>query len=167
MSQRDLSQIPREDIVHLCSRTLYTIDGLWFVAVEEKYGFDVALELDTEIWRKLCLIEGKRVKEFFDIKEDNPLRAVLDIIQADPLLEVFKPEVAMLDDTRAMFRFADCPPQKARMRDGKSPMPCRQLGLKMYKSYCDVIDSRIKLSCVTCPPDPHPPEYWCEWRLDL
>ena len=40
MSQRYLSQIPREDIVHLCSRMLYTIDGLWDVGVllnEEKY----------------------------------------------------------------------------------------------------------------------------------
>jgi len=167
MSQRNLTQVSRDDILHLCSRTLYTIDGLWFLEVEKKYGFDVALEMDIEVWRQLCLIEGKRVKKFFDINEASPVRAVISIIQNDPLWTVFHPQIVELGDNKAVFRFADCPPQEARLKDGKSPLPCRQLGQVMYQSYCDVVDPRIKVSCVTSPPDPHPPEYWCEWRLDL
>ena len=45
MPDFDLKAIPADELREVCSRTFYTIDGLWFLAVEEKYGFDAAFEL--------------------------------------------------------------------------------------------------------------------------
>ena len=167
MSRLELSQIPPEQLVQLCSRTMYTLDGLWFTAMEEKYGFEATLELDIEVWQRLCQIEAKRVMETFAIREDNPLQAVMSIIELDPLLAIFKPQVVELTDNKAIFRFTDCPPQKARERDGRPPLPCRELDTAIYQAYANAVDPRIKLRCLSCPPDPHPPEYWCEWQFEI
>ena len=163
----DHSQIPTEKLIELCSKSLYTVDGLWFTVVEQKYGLDVALELDVEVWRRLGLIQARRVVNTFAIKEDSPIRAVINVLQVDPIMFVYKPQVVELTDTKAIFRCTDCPPQKARIRDGKGEFPCKAVGIALFNSYAEAVAPGIKLSCLTCPPDAHPPQYWCEWQFEV
>lgn len=161
------SQIPVEKLVELCSRSAYTLDGLWFTLVEEKFGLDAALEIDTEVWRRLCLVQARRIPKYFPIDENNSIRKIIKVIELDPLWAIFKPRVAQFADNRAVLRFTDCPPQKARMRDGRGEFPCKPVGLAMLQSYAEVIDPRVKVSCLTCPPDAHPAAFWCEWQIEI
>jgi len=167
MGQSEYSQIPAAKLVELCSRGAYTLDGLWFTLVEEKYGTEAALEIDIEVWRQLCLTQARRVLRYLPVKESSPMRRLIKVIELDPLLNVFRPMAVELADERAVLRFTDCPPQKARLRDGRGEFPCKSVGLAFLNSYIKVIDPRIKLSCVACPPDKHPPGYWCQWQFDL
>ena len=163
----DYPQIPAEKLVELCSRSLNTLDGLWFTAVEQEYGLDAALKLDEEVWRGLGLAQARRVKKGFAIKEDSPIRAVIRMLQVDPILVIYKPEIVALTDSKAIFRCTDCPPQKARIRDGRGEFPCKPVGIAFFGSYAQVADPGMKLSCLVCPPDAHPPQYWCEWQFEL
>ncbi|RLC94596.1 MAG: hypothetical protein DRI39_02285 [Chloroflexi bacterium] len=43
-------------------RSYHAVDGLWFVKVEEKYGFDAALEVDNEVWKVLPKIQARMLK---------------------------------------------------------------------------------------------------------
>jgi len=167
MGQDEYSQIPVEKLVELCSRGAYTLDGLWFTLMEEKYGMEAALEIDVEVWRRLCLAQARRVPKYLPIKESSPMRRLIRIIELDPLLHVFKPKTVELSDERAVLRFTNCPPQKARLRDGGGEFPCKPVGLAILSSYSEVIEPRIRLSCLACPPDAHPKEYWCQWQFDL
>ncbi len=36
-------------------------DGLWFQAVEDRYGMDVAIQLDRQAWKKFTQIEAQRI----------------------------------------------------------------------------------------------------------
>lgn len=103
----------------------------------------------------------------FPIKTDNPIRAVISLLKSDPVLFIFKPEVVELTDNKAVFRITDCPPQKARVRDGRGEFPCKQVGMIMFKAYAEAIDPRIKLTNLACPPDTHLPQYWCEWQFEI
>jgi hypothetical protein len=38
------------------------VDGLWFMKVEEKYGFDVALEIDVQVWKIMPKIQARMLK---------------------------------------------------------------------------------------------------------
>ncbi|MBK5273963.1 MAG: hypothetical protein JJE30_02775 [Desulfuromonadales bacterium] len=29
------------------------------------------------------------------------------------------------------------------------------------------IDPRIRTSCIACPPDVHPEDFWCAWEFEL
>jgi len=167
MSAPEYSRISVERLVELCSRSAYTLDGLWFTLVEEKFGLETALEIDVEVWRRLCLAQARRVQKYFAIDEPDTLRRLIKVIELDPLLAVFEPRTVELTDGHAVLRFTDCPPQKARTRDGRGEFPCKPVGLALLNSYIEIIDPSIKLKCRTCPPDAHPSEYWCEWEFTV
>jgi hypothetical protein len=103
----------------------------------------------------------------YTIKGDTPVRALINLLQADPLMAIFKPEVITLADNKAVVRCADCPTQTARIRDGKGVFPGQPVCLAMYKAYAEVIDPQIKVSCSACPSDIHPPQHWCEWQFEI
>ena len=42
MPDFDFSEIPADTLTEVCSRSLHTVDGLWFLSVEDKFGFDAA-----------------------------------------------------------------------------------------------------------------------------
>ena len=159
--------IPTEKLVELCSRSLYTVDGLWFTAIERECGFDVALKLDIAVWRDFGLAQARRVKNSFAIKDENPVRVVTRILQSDPVMVIFKPQIIALTDKKAVFRCTNCPPQKARIRDGRGEFPCKEVGIAYFEGFAQVIGGGVKLSCLVCPPDAHPPDYWCEWQFEF
>ncbi len=167
MAKVEHSRIPIEKLVELCSRSAYTLDGLWFTLVEEKFGLDAALEIDVEVWRRLCLVQARRVQKYFSIDEDSSIRRLIKVIELDPILAVFEPRAVGLTDNRAVLRFTDCPPQKARVRDGRGEFLCKPVGIAFLSSYVEVIDPRIKLTCLRCPPDKHPSQFWCEWQFEI
>ena len=163
----DYSQIPGEKLVEVFSRSLTTIDGLWFLAIEQKYGFDAAMEMDIEVWRRFSSIHGRRVIRTFTIKEDTPVRTLIKLVQADPLMAVQKPEVVTLTDDKAIFRCMDCPTQVARIKDGKGVFPGQPVCQAMYTAYAEAIDPRIKITCLASPPDTENVPYWCEWQFEI
>ena len=159
--------IPTEKLVELCSRSLYTLDGLWFSAVEQECGLDVALKLDEEVWRQLGQAQARRVRKGFAVKENSPVRTVIKMLQVDPIMVVYKPEIMALSDNKAVFCCTDCPPQKARVRDGRGEFPCKPVGIAFFRSYAEVVAPGMKLSCRACPPDAHPSQYWCQWQVEI
>ena len=127
----------------------------------------IALKLDEEVWQKLGLVQARRVKKGFVIKEENPVRAVAKMLQVDPILVIYKPEITALTDNKAVFRCTNCPPQKARVRDGRGEFPCKPVGVSFFASYVQAAAPEMKLSCLVCPPDAHPKHYWCEWQVEI
>jgi hypothetical protein len=167
MTQLPYSHIPTEKLAEVFSKSITTMDGLWFLAVEGKYGFDAALELDEKVWEKIGPIQARRMVNSFAIEEDNPIRTLIQALQADSILRIYGPQATVLTDNKAIFRCTDCPPQKARVREGKGEFPCKRVGVAFFKSYAEAIDPRIKMTCLVCPPDAHPPQYWCEWQFEI
>jgi len=48
------------DYFHRC---FTAVDGLWFVKVEERFGFETALDIDEQVWRVLPKIQARKFKE--------------------------------------------------------------------------------------------------------
>ena len=167
MPDFDLTAIDNDSLREVCSRTLYTIDGLWFLVVEDKYGFETAFKMNQVVWAQASPIIGKRLIKNLDIEGKPPLYALMELIHADPLMFVHKPEVTALTDNRAVFRCTKCPIQVARIRDGKGVYDGKPGCSKLFQAYAELIDPRIKVSCVACAPNPENPEYWCEWVCEI
>ncbi|MFC2018887.1 DUF6125 family protein [Chloroflexota bacterium] len=167
MAQPDYSGTTKQQLAELFSRSLYTIDGLWFLALEEKYGLDTAVELDVAVWRRFSLIHARRALKTLAIKEDSPVKTFIRLLEEDPVLTIFKTEIVELSDKKAVFRYTECPPQRARIRDSRGEYPCKAVGLTLFSSYAEVIDPGLKLSCLFCPPDTHPQETWCKWQIEI
>jgi len=61
---KDLSEKQISQFLH---RSYGAVDGLWFMKVEEKYGFDVALEIDREVWKVLPKIQARMLKDMLNL----------------------------------------------------------------------------------------------------
>jgi len=51
-----------KDIKEYFYRNFTSVDGLWFVKIEEQYGFEKALEMDKEVWKVLPKIQARFIK---------------------------------------------------------------------------------------------------------
>ncbi len=65
--RRSILQIDNEQMQELRQRALTAIDGLWFMAVEKKYGFDAALELDLQVWKDYGRVLLKRISRMIGV----------------------------------------------------------------------------------------------------
>jgi hypothetical protein len=166
---KELRELPREKLEKLIimySRNWHTVDGLWFRGVEEKYGIEVALELDINMWKAMSRTEAKRIKEILEIPEGGGVKAVLAVIgfmswapSSDYSLEQKGPD--------ALLTCTYCPPQEARIRKGAGEFACRPTFEFGFQNVADVVDPRVRVECRFCPPGPHPENIWCQWEFRL
>ena len=49
-------------------RSYTAADGLWFMKVEEQYGFLKALQVDEAVWRVLPKIQARTIKSMMDLE---------------------------------------------------------------------------------------------------
>jgi len=50
-------------------RSYTAVDGLWFVKVEGKYGFETALDIDDEVWQVMPKIQARKLKSMGKLEE--------------------------------------------------------------------------------------------------
>ena len=142
-------------------------DGLWFQAAEKKFNLDTAMELDTAAWEKFTVIEAERIMKFLNLKPGGGIPALKHALEFRLYALLNVQEVVDISDTRCVFRMKDCRVQSARKRRNLPDFPCKSVGITEYSGFARTIDPRIKTRCLTCPPDPHPPDVWCAWEFYL
>lgn len=68
-------------------RSYTAVDGLWFMQVEDNYGFDAALRIDQEVWNVLPKIQARMLKSMVNA---NPgIEALRECIITKLTLEGF------------------------------------------------------------------------------
>lgn len=142
-------------------------DGVWFQAIEKRYGMDVAVDIDTEAWRYFTVIEAKRIMERLGIKPGGGIAALTECLKHRFYARLNLQECIEVSETRAVFRMLDCRVQSARKRKGLADHPCKSVGIVEYSEFAKAIDPRIQTRCIACPPDLHPEEFWCSWEFTL
>ena len=142
-------------------------DGLWFQAIEQKYGLEAAIELDKEAWGKFSPLEAKRIMHRLNIKEGGGIPALVRALNERLYAQLNEQEVIKADDEHAVFMMKSCRVQAARRRKNMAPFPCKEVGLAEYSQFAKAIDPRITTKCVTCPPDPYNGEHWCLWEFSI
>jgi len=80
----DLSPEQKERYFH---RSFSVIDGLWFMKIEERYGFEAALEIDAEVWKIVPKIQARMIQEFGGL--ENGIDALQEAIATKLSLEGF------------------------------------------------------------------------------
>ena len=143
------------------------IDGTWFLAAEQKFDLETAIELDTESWRHFSPVEAKRIMREMDIPPNSGLKGLKKALQYRVYARLNKQSIEDIDETRFIFRMEACRVQDARKRKGIPDFPCKSVGLVEYTEFAKTIDPRIETRCIRCPPDPHPDDWWCAWEFSL
>ena len=165
-----IEDLNREDLIKFVedlSKRWLAHDGLWFQAVEQKYGIDAAIELDIRAWENMTVIEAKRIKEFLGLPDNGGLDALGKALMFRLYASINKQEIIRVSPTRLVFRMNNCRVQAAREKKNLSDFPCKPVGIMEYSNFAKTIDSRIATRCLCCPPDEHPKEYHCAWEFTI
>lgn len=142
-------------------------DGLWFQAIEQARGIEEAVERDVEAWRRFTVIEAKRIMTFLGLPNNGGLDALEKALKFRIYAFLNEQESSRPDDHTLIFLMKDCRVQSARKRKNLPDHPCKPVGEVEYSLFASTIDPRIKTSCIACPPDPHPEEFYCGWKFTL
>jgi hypothetical protein len=95
-------------------RSYKAADGLWFMKVEEKYGFKTALEIDKEVWKILPKIQARTIKTMLGKGEAT----LLESLKAKLTLEGFKFEVKQKPNG-FQIHITDCPWHNLMVKSGR------------------------------------------------
>ena len=155
-----------EELSRMLIRLWRVIDGLWFLAVEDKHGLSEAVEMDIEVWKKGVPVIVDIMRKL--ITSQGGLADVINPIKfAKDVLYPSKYEIQQLGENKFILRITDCPAQYGRKRNGKIEFPCKEMGNWYFPNYARVFNPNVAVSCIFCPPDSHPDDAWCQWQFEI
>lgn len=142
-------------------------DGCWFLAAEERYGMDTAMELDAGSWRRFAAAEARRIMEAFAIPAGGGLDA-LERALSYRMYSFVNPSRIERAPEGGVLRFfmESCRVQQTRQRKGLPDFPCRSVGEVEFETFARTVDPRIVTRCLSCPPDPGADGH-CGWEFRL
>src|SRR5579859_6508856 len=73
----------REDLLRaleMFAKNWLAHDGCWFLAAEERFGKEAAIELDSRSWKRFAAAEARRIMITFNIPEAGGLQALEQVL---------------------------------------------------------------------------------------
>ncbi|MBZ5549020.1 MAG: DUF6125 family protein [Acidobacteriia bacterium] len=160
----------REDLLRaldMFAKNWLAHDGCWFLAAEERFGMETALELDTRSWKRFAATEAGRIMHTFNIPADGGLAALEKALGLRLYSVINAQHVEWLEDgQRLRFVMDVCRVQQTRRRKGLLPFPCQSVGMVEFETFATTVDSRIRTKCLHCPPDAAGDQY-CAWEFTI
>jgi hypothetical protein len=156
------------DLLQIHCRDLWSVDGLYYIFIEERYDTDVATDIDAQVWQTMGKIEARRLKKLLGLKDNN----------LESFAEAFKYTSWALDlewkeyehdfpNGIFIIRNVDCRVQNTRLKKGLPVFACKKVRYGFMSSFAKEFNPDIEVECVTCPPDEKPDDKWCEWRFTI
>lgn len=142
-------------------------DGIWFQAVESRFGMNDAKRCNDSCWTRYSPFEAERIKKILNLPENGGIPALQKALAFRMYALINEQSVEKVDDACIIFRMNKCRVQAARKRRGLEDYPCKSVGLVEYPYFASAIDKRIQTECIGCPPDPHPEGWFCAWKFTL
>jgi hypothetical protein len=108
---RLLRRLSKEDLIQIIvddAKNWIAHDGVWFQAVERRYGMAAAIDVDTEAWRHFTVIEAKRIMERLGMKPGGGIPALVECLKHRFYARLNLQDVVEQTDSRAVFRMLDC-----------------------------------------------------------
>ncbi|EPR41262.1 DUF6125 family protein, partial [Desulfococcus multivorans] len=161
-----LRSLPRETLVDLIEKigiNWLANDGIWFQAVEKKFGMIDAKRCNDTCWTRYSPYEASRIKNLLDLPEKGGIPALKKALTCRMYAFINKYTIEDVDDNSIVFQMNECRVQAARKRKGLPDYPCKSAGLVEYPYFARTIDPRIETECIGCPPDEHPGNWYCAW----
>ena len=163
-----LLEMPGEKILSvldMVAKDWIAMDGVWFQAVEKRYGMNDAKRCNDSTWGRFSPFEAKSVKKLLGLTEHPGLKGLETALNFRMYGRLNVQSCRYDEDGALIFTMDRCRVQAARRRRQMEDYPCKSAGLVEYSRFASAIDDRIRTECICCPPDPHPESFDCGWRF--
>ena len=173
MSRNDdvklLSQLPKEKIpeyIFIQLQNLWSVDGLYFLGIEEAYGTKTATDIDAHVWEVMGKIEARKLKEFLGITGTD-IPSMMKALQYSSWALDLEDKEITLKKEHALIRNVRCRVQNTRVSKGLKEFGCKPVRFGFLKAFAKEFNPDIVVKCTVCPPDNHPENLWCQWEFTL
>jgi uncharacterized protein DUF6125 len=160
----------REDLLRaleMFAKNWLAHDGCWFLAAEERFDMQTAIDLDALSWKRFAAAEARRIMATFNIQPDGGLEALEAALSLRLYAVINTQRIEWSDDGKHLRFFMDvCRVQEARRRKGMADFPCKSVGMVEFETFAATIDPRIRTTCLHCPPDTASGQY-CGWEFTI
>lgn len=153
-------------------RAYIAIDGFWFTLVENEFGIDKAMELDTAIWakyippwttprfRKALDIPGNNVETLFKLMQNLP----------DATADLYEYTFDLKNPNHGIWTCIRCPGLSffERKQRPERIMPvCHELEPASMRAYAALINPDMVVTPLKLPPRKSPDEISCQWEFKV
>lgn len=100
------------------------VDGLWFVKIEEKYGFDKALDFDEEVWKVMPKIQARLLKKMGN--KGNGLEDLFECLTTKLNIEGYVFTTKLNEDKKEFsISIEECPWYKIMVQSGRENLAAK------------------------------------------
>ena len=145
---------------------MWTVDGLYYLGIEEKWGTEAATEIDRKVWEVMGKIEARKLKKLFNITGTDISSMIKALRFSGWSLDLEDKEFVFEED-KAIMRNVKCRVQNTRISKGLVEFGCKPVRWGFLKSFAKEFNPDIEVNCNVCPPDKHPDNLWCEWEFKI
>lgn len=114
-----MAELNDRQIAEFFHRSYSAVDGLWFMKVESKYGFDAALDLDDEVWKVFPKVQARMLKDMTGMT--SGLEALCECFTAKLVIEGFQFDVEKRKDGFTVS-ISRCPWHDAMVKSGREAL---------------------------------------------
>lgn len=170
-----LEDFSKETLVKAWGTTakLYILlGGIWNSLIKERFGEQVALDAEREIWRQATAKDIPWISEVFDIRGDD-IATVFKHIQISPLIGVIYPtEFEMKDKNHGVFTIPRCISLEYLERANRGDMielVCGANGIDHwgFQQVASYYNPQIEVSPLKLPPRKSRDEIACRWEFKI
>jgi len=146
------------------------IDGIWTNLVRERYGQEVAFEMDLEVWDQATVLGARRAVEAMNI-QGNDVAAVFKAWQWDPATAgIADIDCDLKDSNHGILTFKRCLSLEYFERHADTVLQrfvCEEMEEREIIKFCHYFNPDIKVKCLKIPPRKSKNEIACQWEITL
>lgn len=141
-------------------------DGIWFQAAERAHSMQIAKAVNDAAWAKFSPLEAGSIRRLLGLSDRPGLPGLARALHFRLYARINVQKVYTRDNA-VILEMNRCRVQAARVRKCMEDYPCRSAGVVEYSTFASAIDPRITTTCIACPPDSHPAEWFCSWKFEI
>ena len=171
LSMEDFSKQALVRLWQAAGKLYVGLDGIWYSLIRERFGEEMARELDAEVWKRETPLEVGRTRKALGIWGDD-VAAFLKFVQVDPGAGAIFPEFEceLKSERLGILTVKRCLGLEYYERHGETEMQkhaCEVVDVVGFQEAANLFNPRIKVTPLKLPPRKSPDEIACRWEFKL
>jgi len=153
------------EVIDIAQKNWWNLQNNYILYINNEYGEEAAVKADAVCFPANAKVQMYRLKKMFGLGDD--LQSLMDAMALSTIWANADYEMDKIDEEKFRIKVTKCNQQLRRLEDGIGEIPCKPAGLAICQTAAQAINPAAGATCLTCPPDAHGEDVWCEWEFEI